>query len=201
MGPIARQAVRIVVVVVAVLVGGGLLAWALTRDDAARAPGDVPAPTMSAGEVAEPGGDTAPVETPGPPEGPGSPDPAVLPGWVSAEVAPDVFGGVAVTGAVAWEGSIVAVGCDHELTTSGERGDGPIWVGAGSRWERVGPVSVPGSTGTDVPVTCIDQVVATPHGLFAAAGSALIRSADGLTWEPVEVAPDAWVDAILAVSG
>lgn len=184
---------------VAVL-GGGLLVWALTGDDAVPAPEDVPATTTSAAEPTPSDEDATPVETPSPSDEPSTPTPSDGPAvWSPADVAPEVFGGVEITGAVAWERSIVAVGCDHELTTSGEPGDGPIWVGSGSQWERVGPVSVPSPTGTEIPVTCVDQVVATPHGLFAAAGFAMIRSTDGLTWESVGLDLDEWVEAILAV--
>ncbi|HMO12418.1 MAG TPA: hypothetical protein PKB06_13165, partial [Actinotalea sp.] len=130
---------------------------------------------------------------------------AVVDGWRDAGADPAVFAGSVVTAAVAWQGAVVAVGCDHEATGAGplEPTDAPVWVGSGADWRRAGPVTVPSPTGTGgTPVTCLDQVVASPFGLFAAAGAVVLQSADGLDWEPVNglwPLGEGWASALFAL--
>ena len=176
---------------------------------AASALGGAPAPVPPA--TSEPTGTSEPTSEP---TGTGEPtsEPTgalstltVIAGWRDAGVDPAVFADSVVTDAVAWQGSIVAVGCDQVATATGstEPQGAPIWVGSGGTWQRSGPVSVPDPAGsaTGAPVTCLDQVVATPYGLYAAAGAAVLQSDDGLSWGVVPDLWDAgtgWVDAILA---
>ncbi|MCB2176499.1 MAG: hypothetical protein KQH57_11870 [Actinomycetales bacterium] len=112
----------------------------------------------------------------------------VVAGWRELGVDPALFGDAVVTDAASVGGTVVAVGCDAQAHNAGSTAgaDAPIWTGVGSTWTRVGPIDSPLP---DQPVDCLSQVVATPHGFFAVAWSALLHSDDGLTWSPVEVLP------------
>lgn len=177
-----RAAARALAAGAVVLVGGGLAVAALTGG-----------PTVIPAVTPEP--TTAPSPT--------RPDTArsltVVPGWFDAGADASLFAGATITGAVAWQGSVVAVGCDQDAASSGRPTDAPIWVGGGAQWQRSAPVPLPGGEGAEsAQVTCIDQVVATRHGLFAAAGAGVIHSDDGLTWDVVELdSGPGWVDAVM----
>lgn len=112
----------------------------------------------------------------------------VLAGWRELGMDTALFGDAVVTDAASIGGTVVAVGCDEQATSSGSTAatDAPIWISDGGSWTRVGPIDspVPGQ-----PVTCLSQVVATPYGFFAVGWSALLHSDDGVTWSPVEVLP------------
>jgi len=118
----------------------------------------------------------------------------VLVGWRDLGVDEAIFGPVAITDAVAVDGRAVAVGCDE---SDGDSGGFPAYFADdAATWTRAS-----GATSAfDDQYACLDQVVSTPHGLFAAGVLGLFRSDDGTTWETVELPgyDHGWVDAVFA---
>lgn len=99
-------------------------------------------------------------------------------GWVSTGADPSVFGAVRITDAAVVDGRIVAVGC---ATTAAAEGELPIWTSLdAASWDRAAGVK-------EEPFSayCLEDVAATPIGVFAV-GSTLLRSSDGRVWDPVE---------------
>lgn len=103
----------------------------------------------------------------------------VLEGWTDAGVDPAVFGGLAITDAVELGGRAVAVGCDNGSGAGGSVF--PAWVAEepGSWVAATGPRN-------SIGVSCLQSVVATPYGLFAAFPE-LYRSDDGYAWIRVDL--------------
>lgn len=156
----------------------------------------VGASTLGAPGRAAPPPATRSTESAGPV--PTSPVPDVAPTPVPDEVGGvHEFADLVVTGAVAWRGAVVAVGCDEAATTNGDAIDLPVFVGSGDAWQRADGVTVRGGA----PVTCVDSVAATADGLVLVAGSAVLRSDDGLVWTPVVLPDDGngWYSAVVAV--
>lgn len=136
--------------------------------------------------------DVPPVQTPEPTLAPtptptDSPDPDpsqdptswdVLQGWSDAGVDPDVFGSVSISGAVSAGGRAVVVGCATEAGTDVQF---PAWASD----DATGWVAASGPAPRSRELPCLDWVVATSHGFYAA-GSDLYRSTDGLTWSVVD---------------
>ncbi|WP_024286643.1 hypothetical protein [Cellulomonas sp. KRMCY2] len=121
-------------------------------------------------------------------------------GWQDVGADPAVFGGATISDAVSVDGRAVVVGCPVDAGAVGAPAELPVWLSDdASTWRRA---SGPAATSDGQPVGCLDQVVATPHGLFAH-GLALLRSDDGSAWEPVTLDPDlvsaGSVDAVFAV--
>ncbi|MCP4958310.1 MAG: hypothetical protein GY925_03465 [Actinomycetia bacterium] len=103
---------------------------------------------------------------------------ATIEGWGSLDADLSVFGDAVVRDVVVVDGRIVVVGCPRDQG----RGDAlAIWTSAdGVSWQRAaGP-----SGADDDRVGCVTDIVVTSFGLFAH-GFGLLRSDDGLAWEPV----------------
>jgi hypothetical protein len=176
----------LVAVLAVVTVGGSMLD---------RRPAPVPPATTHA---PSPEPTSAPTSGPAP-----SPDATAAPtgvdvvaGWQELGVAPGLFGDAVVQDSVALGTRVVAVGCDEGAASMGSASatTPPIWVGDGAAWEQARPVDLPGPS-----VSCLLQVEATPHGLYALGWSALLHSDDGLTWSPV-VLPTTYVGGYLALA-
>lgn len=103
----------------------------------------------------------------------------VLDGWSDAGADPAVFGGLAITDAVELGDRAVVVGCDNGPGAGGSVF--PAWVAEepGSWVAATGPRN-------SIGVSCLQTVVSTPHGLFAAYPE-LYRSDDGYTWTRVDL--------------
>lgn len=133
-----------------------------------------------------------PEETPVPP--PLSVD-GVLSGWGDLGVDPEVFGVVAITDSVTVAGRAVVVGC---LEVQGSTSGFPVWFADDAAgWARAS-----GPQGDGTRNVCLDDVVATPHGLFAGGMLGLFHSDDGSDWEQVELPLEngfGTVDAVVAV--
>lgn len=134
-----------------------------------------------------------PEETPVPP--PLSVD-GVLSGWGDLGVDPEVFGVAAITDSVTVDGRAVVVGC---VETQGSTSSFPVWFADDAAvWARA-----PGPQGDGTRNTCLDDVVATPHGLFAGGPLGLFHSDDGSVWEEVVLDPEqvrnGWVTGLFAV--
>lgn len=105
------------------------------------------------------------------------PDPAE--GWGRLDVDTSVFGGVIPIDGASDRGTLVLVGCPSEGS-----GAFPIWWADGAfEFERAsGP-----ETSRPQDLRCVQQVVSTPFGWFAAGLGPLLRSSDGAVWEIVDV--------------
>ena len=114
--------------------------------------------------------------------------PEPIDGWQRVFVDDGTFGEVIVTDSVAAAGLLVVTGC-----TPPDRDPGgfPVWFAAGPTvWTRA---SGPGG------VDCLDNVVATPYGLYAG-GPDLVRSIDGgATWTRVDLPDAGYIQALLPI--
>ncbi len=114
---------------------------------------------------------------------PPTPTPAepvrVLEGWSDAGVDPAVFGGLSITDAVQHGDRAVVVGCNNGPGSGGSVF--PAWVAEepGSWVAAMGPHN-------SIGVSCLQSIVSTPDGLFAAFPE-LYRSDDGYSWTRVDL--------------
>ena len=94
-------------------------------------------------------------------------------GWGRLDVDTEVFGGLVPVGGAAQDGRTVLVACSDD-------GSFPVWWSdADLEFERAnGPEGV----------SCVQQVESTALGWFGGGAGQLLRSADGITWEEVDVA-------------
>lgn len=105
----------------------------------------------------------------------------VLVGWGDLGVDEAVFGGAVITDAVSVGGRAVVVGCNE---SDGSAVQFPIWYSDEAvAWIAPTLAAAP----TSGQYACLDQVLATPHGLFAAGVLGLFRSDDGSAWAEVEL--------------
>lgn len=120
----------------------------------------------------------------------------VLAGWGDLGVDAGVFGDVVITDAVSVGGRAVVVGCDQSGASGGRF---PVWYsGDGVEWR--GPSVADSTLQIEGSALCLDQLVTTSHGLFAAGPLGLFRSADGTEWGAVELPgyTDGTVNAVFA---
>jgi len=100
-------------------------------------------------------------------------------GWRSTGADPSVFGEVTITDVVVVDGRLIAVGC---RTTDGGERELPIWLSLdGASWDQAAGVE-----DEPFPAYCLEDVAATPFGVFVT-GSSFLRSNDGQIWDPVEL--------------
>ena len=146
-----------------------------------------PVTTTAADVVAEPSAPrTIPVDAAGelpPATGSGSATPEVAAGWRSLGGLPDTRPGLTITAAAADDEIIVVAVCDRVSAGLGRVGASSVWWA--TREDLVWETAAVPSTDR-----CLEQIVATPLGLYAAGAGVGWRSDDGREWTEWAVGDD-----------
>jgi hypothetical protein len=104
----------------------------------------------------------------------------VLSGWGALDVDPAMFEDVGISDSVTVDGRATAVGCQWD--NAGLSGFPAWYADDAATWVQA---SGPTSNHEGQLNTCLTQVVATPHGLYAVGLAGLFHSDDGSTWDEV----------------